>query len=442
MNFPDDDAELIPGFVERLSNAVRFEADGKEQRVLSLQVRIQSVSAIKEFGLLEYSYMASFEDIQIVYVRVRKPDGSVVETPVTDAQDVDSPVSWEAPMYTDQREKHIAVKSLASGDILEARVQWTTHTPIAPGHFWFNHNFFSNGICLNEMLEVNVPRQVSFKIAVAEPKPEISEEGGRRIYLFKTSHLSLRKDDEIPVWEQNPHGAPPPALQISSFASWEEVGAWYGGLQKEKIKVTPEIRAKAETLAAGKTTEREKIQAFYDFVSSGIRYIGIDLSMGRYAAHAANEVLVNRYGDCKDKHTLFAALLQAAGIQAFPVLASTGYKLDPSVPSPGLFNHVLTAIPQGDSFLFLDTTPEVAPFGLLLNALRDRQALVIPLNGPARLVFTPPDPPFPAREFFRMDASIDQKGTLDGKARLEARGDSEVVLRLVFALPRKTAGRN
>ena len=72
-----------------------------------------------------------------MYVRVRKPDGTVVETPASDVQDLDSQVSRAAPMYTDQKEKHIAVKSLAARDVLEFRIRWTVQTPLALGYFWF-----------------------------------------------------------------------------------------------------------------------------------------------------------------------------------------------------------------------------------------------------------------------------------------------------------------
>jgi tetratricopeptide (TPR) repeat protein len=174
----------------------------------------------------------------------------------------------------------------------------------------------------------------------------------------------------------------------------EDVGAWFNALEQPKIVVTPEIRAKAEEVTKGKTTEDEKIHALYDFVSTHLRYIGVDLGLGRYAPHAAADVLANRYGDCKDKHTLFAALLQAVGIPAYPALISSRYRVDAALPSPSLFDHVITAIPRGDTIFFLDTTPEVAPYGLLLQNLRDRQALVIPPSIAARLVLTPADPPF------------------------------------------------
>lgn len=427
-----------PFVIDNFSKIYRFEADGKLQKDLTTRVHVQSESAVREFGLLVYSYMSSFETLDVLYVRVRKPDGSVVDTPADDIQELDSPVSREAPMYTDQREKHIAVKSLAAGDILEASVRWTTHDPIAPGHFWLDDELFDKGICLDQLVEFNVPAGLSVKLRGDNPAAQIREENGRRIYSFHNAHLTKVEDDDnakgekIPDWEKNFRGLDPPHLRISSFTSWADVGAWYSALQQPRIQVTPRVRATAEEITKGKTTEDEKIQAIYDYVSGRFRYIGIDLGFGRYTPHAAEDVLTNRYGDCKDKHTLFAALLEAIGVHAYPALISTKFRIDPEFPSPSLLDHVITAIPRGDSFLFLDTTPEVAPFGMLLAALRDRHALVMPGGSPARLVTTPANPPFPARSVFHMDASIDLNGTLDGKARLEDRGDSEVIFRLAY----------
>jgi hypothetical protein len=73
-----------PYVVEQLRTTVRFEADGKGQKEQILRVRVQSESAVREFGLLVYPYMASFETLDVVYVRVRKPDGTVVETPASE----------------------------------------------------------------------------------------------------------------------------------------------------------------------------------------------------------------------------------------------------------------------------------------------------------------------------------------------------------------------
>src|SRR5215813_11042498 len=100
-----------PYVMEFLSNKVRYESGGKGSRELTFRLGVKSESAVREFGLLVYPFASSFESIEILYVRVRKPDGAVVETPSSEAQELDSAVSREAPMYTDGREKHLAVKS-------------------------------------------------------------------------------------------------------------------------------------------------------------------------------------------------------------------------------------------------------------------------------------------------------------------------------------------
>jgi tetratricopeptide (TPR) repeat protein len=421
-----------PYVFELLEDRFRFEADGKGQRELAIRVRVQSESAVRELGLLVYSFNSAFESLEMIYARVLKPDGSVVVTPPSDVQELDSAVSRQAPMYTDQREKHIAIKSLSVGDILEFKLRWTIHDAIAPGYFWYDTSSFQDGICLKHVLEFSVPRGVTVNFKAVDPQPVIREEGNSRIYTIQTSHLEKPEKSKIPDWEKNFHGADPPQIRISSFPTWESVGNWYNSLQQPKLAVTPEIRARAEELTRGKSTEEEKIRAIYDFVSTRFRYIGVDLGMGRYSPHSAPDVLANRYGDCKDKHTLFASLLQAAGITAYPAVISSKFRIDPSMPSMSLFDHVITAIPRGENFLFLDTTPEVAPYGLLVSSLRDRQALVIPTNAPAHLVTTPADPLTPNSEMIHIDGSLDSKGTLDAKFSIEEHGDGEMLFRSAY----------
>ena len=421
-----------PYVLEFVQTKARFEADGKGERELTLRAKIQSESAVRELGLLAYPFASSFESLDVMYVRVRKPDGSVVETPASDVQELDSAVSREAPMYSDQREKHVVVKAIAVGDVLEAGMRWTIHDPIAPGHFWFQDSYVKAGICLKETLVLDVPRTVAVKVTYTDPKPKIEEKGDRRVYTFETTHLKNAEESKIPDWERNFYGLDPPDVRLTSFGSWAELGSWFDSLLEGRLAATPEIRAKSEELTKGRNSDDEKIQALYDFVSTHFRYIGVDLGIGRYAPHAAPDVLANRYGDCKDKHTLFAAMLKAVGISAYPALMSTHFRIDQDFPSPDVFDHVITAIPKGDSYFFLDTTPEVAPFGLLVPELRDRQGLVVPRGAPAKLVKTPAEPPFHTYETVGIESSINEEGTLDAKIRIEVRGDREIPLRSVY----------
>src|SRR5580692_5062065 len=86
-----------PYVIESIQSKVRFEPDGKGERDLQLRIRVQSESAIREFGVLVYAYSASFENLDVLYARVRKPDGSIVETPASDIQELDSRSAVKLP---------------------------------------------------------------------------------------------------------------------------------------------------------------------------------------------------------------------------------------------------------------------------------------------------------------------------------------------------------
>jgi hypothetical protein len=108
--------------VELYSSKVTFENDGTSTRESTTRIRLQSDAGVQRYGLLAFSYQSSSETLDVAYVRVHKPDGTVVETPADSVQDMTTESSRQAPMYSDEKEKHIAVRGLGTGDVLEFQV--------------------------------------------------------------------------------------------------------------------------------------------------------------------------------------------------------------------------------------------------------------------------------------------------------------------------------
>jgi len=415
--------------IERVYTRISGENDGTGTRESEAEIRMLADAGVKAFAVLNFTYTSANEVVEIDYVRVRKPDGTVVKTPDYNIQDMPGEITRTAPLYSDIHEKHVAVKGLSVGDVLEYLVRYRVTKPEVPGHFWQEYSFTKNAIARDERLEISVPAAKYVKVVSPEFKPEVKEEGGRRIYRWTHTNLIVREKDP----DEIPRRIPPnPDVQVTTFTNWEEVGNWYGELQKTQLEVTPTIQSKVNELTKGLKTDEEKIRAIYNFVSLKFHYIGLDFGIGRYQPHAADDVLDNGYGDCKDKHTLLAALLKAAGMEAWPALIHGSRKLDPNVPSPAQFNHVITVVRSGGENIWLDTTPEVAPYGLLLMVLRDKQALVIPAQKPPLLMTTAANPPFPQQQEFSMSGKLDGSGTFSGHVEQSYRGDTEVLLRGAF----------
>src|SRR5216684_3921770 len=245
------------------------------------------------------------------------------------------------------------------------------------------HDFAQSGTVLDEQLELDVPKDRNIKLKTKPGNdPKITEANGRRLYAWTSSHIDKDEDDKKKDKQKKPRKEPEaPAVQMTTFASWEEMGRWYAGLEKDRRQPTAEIRAKSAALTAGKATDLDKIQALYDYVAPNFRYISLSFGVGRYQPHSAADVLHNEYGDCKDKHTLLASLLEASGYHASSVLINSGRKIDADVASPSQFDHVFTMVPLGKEEVFMDSTTEVAPFRLLSPVLRKKQALIIPPTG-------------------------------------------------------------
>ncbi len=423
--------------VEHWNTSYRFENDGTGTRDFYVRVKIQSEAGVQAFGQIVLGYSSANEKVDIPYVRVLKADGSTVTAPADAVQDLSTPVTKEAPVYTDYRQKHITVPGLRPGETLEYDVKTTTHTALAPGQFWMNHDFSKFGIILDEQLTVDIPanRQVKVK-SKKGMDPQVTEANGRRVYRWTSSYLEREEDKEKSEKDKKkpkPSSEPePPAVQMTTFSSWEEVGRWYAALEKEKWGADDKIRAKASELTAGRNKDLDKIEGLYSFVAKDFRYVSLSFGVGRYQPHAASEIFQNQYGDCKDKHTLLASLLKVAGFQPSTVLINSSRKLDPDIPSPSQFDHVITMVPTPSGEIWMDTTPEVAPFRLLSYNIRKKQALVIPAEGVPHLEETPADPPTPDTDTQEIDAKISDSGKLEGKVHLSAQGDTELVLRSIF----------
>jgi len=427
--------------IEQMHSRYRFEADGTGRKETIARIRVQSEAGVQQWGQLQEGYNSANERVEIPYVRVLKADGSVVKAGDDAVQDLTAPVEREAPVYTDYRQKHITVPGLRPGEVLEYDMVTVVHTPLAANQFWVDYDFDKTNIELDETLDVDVPAGRSIKLKCKPGMdPKITEENGRRIYHWASSHLEREDEAKDKDKEKKKKHRPDddrPDVQLTTFETWEQIGRWYASLEKDRRAPSPEVRAKAQELTKGLHTDLEKTEALYDFVAKNFRYVSLSLGLGRYQPHAASDVLHDQYGDCKDKHTLLASLLEAEGLHADSVLINSTRKLDPDVPSPSQFDHVITMLPMGNQEVWMDTTSEVAPFRLLAYTLRNKQALVIPpanvANAPApHLENTPADTPMPDTERADIEGKINEIGKLDAHVHYEFRGDEELLLRSVF----------
>ena len=247
--------------VEQLHTSYRFENDGAGRREIYAKIKVQSESGVEQWGQLVVGYNSANERIEIPFVRVHKLDGSTVTAPQDSIQDLSIPLERDAPVYTDYRQKHITVPGLRPGEELEYEFVTITQTPLAAGQFWMEHDFAKSGTVVDEQLVLNVPKDRTVKLKTKPGNdPKIADENGRRIYTWASSHVDKdeneKKKDKDKEKQKHASKEPEvPAVQMTTFANWEQMGRWYASLEKDRRQPTAEIRTKAAELTKGKTTD-------------------------------------------------------------------------------------------------------------------------------------------------------------------------------------------
>ena len=188
---------------------------------------------------------------------------------------------------------------------------------------------------------------------------------------------------------------PPGGPGNRGYANWKQMGDWYQNLTVGRRDASPAIKQKVLELTAGEATLLGKMRSLAKFVQHDIRYVAIELGIGGFQPHPAAEVFDHRYGDCKDKATLLAAMLHEIGVDSYyVVINSRRGSVTPDMPANHGFNHAILAIklpaalsddslvatmkhPQLGNLLFFDPTNELTPFGEIGGYLQENYGLLV-----------------------------------------------------------------
>ncbi|MEM9022931.1 MAG: transglutaminase domain-containing protein, partial [Bacteroidota bacterium] len=155
--------------------------------------------------------------------------------------------------------------------------------------------------------------------------------------------------------------------------------AWYRSLVEDvNTAVSPEIRQLSDSLTGGLSTDREKVQAVFDWVQDNIKYVAFEDGMSGFIPREASKVCSKRYGDCKDMTSITTELLKAANIPAY--LTWIGSRDIPysysELPTPMVDNHMIAAVKLDGEFVFLDATSQYTPIGFPTAFIQGKEALV------------------------------------------------------------------
>jgi hypothetical protein len=327
-------------------------------------------------------------DVEMIEARTVSPDGKIT---VLDEENIfDITLYPRFVFFSDQRAKIFTFPAVEEGCILEYKYRLTMSGNTLM-HSWY---FQNNSPTEVSRFSLKTPSiyNIDFKLYNIDIVSNVAR--------IPSTERSIQTWEARDVMEFPKEIAMPPAKNIAArievsplgFYTWADVAKWYHGLSESQMIVDDEISQIAVELTADIDDEQEKVQRLFEWVRDEVRYVAVSIGIGGFKPHSSDEILLNRYGDCKDMTTLFCSVARAVDIPVQQVLISThpNGNVDTSLVSPFQFNHVIAYYPiDADSGLWLDATKKGNPFGFVPWYNQDRLAFIVDEEGIGRFKRTP-----------------------------------------------------
>jgi len=345
----------------------------------------------KDLAEVEIAYDSTYERVELEYARTITPSGKIVYAGAENIRDVTKYLNF--PLYSNAKALIVSMPSVDVGAIIEYKLKIYSSKLITNNKFSFIYRLREAFPLARANFKLTVPKKDKVELKFFNEayskginlNPEREETEKSVTYSWRFKELS-------PIIPEEPMPSISiinPAIGISNFSSWEEIYKWWYSLYKDKIVLNKEVKDFTANLVKGAKGDLEKAKRIYDFCSRNVRYVAVEYGESGYEPHYANDIFVNRYGDCKDKAILLVAMMKEAGLKAYPVLIPTReiYQMQKDFPSVN-FDHAIAVLSYEGKLIFMDATASTVSFSDIPLGDQERNVLVI-LDDKYETVTTP-----------------------------------------------------
>jgi Domain of Unknown Function with PDB structure (DUF3857)/Transglutaminase-like superfamily len=404
---------------------VTVRADRTSTDTFTHRIKILTPGAIATVSQQQLTFVEGMQTLETVEAFTEKSDGTKVSVGPANIMTRDAASGLQAVYMRDLKQRTVIFQDVQVGDTLVMTHRKETKQSIFPGHFLYADVFPRSRPFTSAQIIVEAPNELNLEVKAIGTglTDKVEDSDGVRRHtatLLPQPYLPEEVRAVAPVDRD-------PALLVSTFGSYEEMGLAYAAAAFPKSVVTPEIAALADDITKGIDDRRQQAVAIDEWVKKNIRYVAVYLALGRVVPNDAASVLSNKFGDCKDKATLMSALLAAKGIASEAVLINFGgaYTL-PEPPTMVALNHVILYLPEFD--LYDDPTQNFAAFGVLTAATYDKPVVRVGANG-VTLGRTPVMDPKDHTSHATTILNVAADGTVTGQTEESTNGIFGITLR-------------
>ncbi|MEK8029592.1 DUF3857 domain-containing protein [Ideonella sp. DXS29W] len=329
--------------------------------------QVNETGGLENASQIQINFDPSYQRLALHKLEIWRQGSRIDKLPTRRVQILQRESQLERQMVDGRRTASIVLDDVRVGDRVEFAYSLRGANPVFEGRFVdTEHTVSWRGPTALVRYRLLAPTGRDIRLRADPARHEVSsteQAGWRETVVKRVNAPQFQQDNYVPASYYLPD-----QVQFSEFADWADVARWgaraFGVISQAP---SPAVQAEAARLAqAGSDDPVERVRRTLDFVQKEVRYFGTEMGANSHRPAEPDQVLKQRFGDCKDKTTLLVSLLKAQGISATPVLVSTYLRgdVDAMLPSPLAFDHVIAKV-------------DVAG-GLLLDGTRARQTGPLP----------------------------------------------------------------
>ena len=353
-----------------------FDAGGRSVHSHYIVYKVLTQKGADDWDSLSLGWEPWHEERPVIRARVITPDFTVHE--LDPKAIADAPAREDsANVYSDRRVLRTPLPAIAPGSVVEEEMTSHETAPLF-GAGIVGRSFFGRiGVPVQHTRVVlegpsSLPLRYEVQL-MPDLTPQRTETDGKVRIVFEKARMEGLEYPEADL----PGDVPAfPSVAFSTGSSWQQIADEYSKIVDSRINLA-EVKAQVDKVIAGKTGRDQRAQAILAYLHQNVRYTGVEFGEAAIVPHAPAETLAHKYGDCKDKATLLAAMLRSAGIPAYVALLNAGNRQDvpAALPGMGLFDHAIIYVP-GVRDWWIDATDEYARLGQLPAPDQGRWALI------------------------------------------------------------------
>lgn len=346
--------EISAGFYSKL---VDYQVNLEENAFFYHEIKnVISYSGITNASQLLVAYDTIYQHLQIHHLFIWRKGKKIDRTKDLSFEEMKTEYTLQQGIYTGTVSVYDNLDDIRKDDLIDFAYTLIGNNPI----FGEDKYLFIPLAAMNPIDLFNVcviyPKEKDYIYKCVDcDSLKISDEvidNYRHIEISYSNVKPVTLEENIPSWL-----TPFKYFTLSSYKSWKDVNEWAQSVFSLQEK--PKLDDVYEEVFTGNETTDQKISKLIDYVQDDIRYMGIESGIGSIKPFSPEQVVKQRFGDCKDKSLLLVWLLKNIGIEkAYPALVNTVIQsgVDKHLVSNQIFNHCIVMFEYDNKKFWVDPT--------------------------------------------------------------------------------------